>query len=376
MVLVKKLLKNEAGQSVILLALVFIVLCIVAAFAVDIGRLSAAKSQLQNAADSAALSGAMELPLTSAAINTAVGYAGLNGVGETELSVSTPYNGDLKKIEVVCTQTVEYTFARVLGFTSASISARAVAERSGMSGGPFDYAVFHGNTTNGLMFSTSSLSIEGSVHSNSTLQLNGSSQTITAAEAVSNFYAYGSTITIDTCRGASITAHGSNINITNQIISPAPVIDMPDFSDQVQLDAESGGQVYTGYTMFNGNSINVDSPLYVDGDLMFSGSQINGQGVILATGDIQFNGSSIVNSSNDAVCFYSANGDIQVNGSNVQLDGIIYAPNGTIQINASSVVINGRLIADKIQLNGSSISICPQEGDLECLPANTIKLVE
>ncbi len=224
------------------------------------------------------------------------------------------------------------------------------------------------------MFNNSSLYIEGSAHAYNVLQLNGSYiNRYGNGRAASNFYCYGSLITIDTVRGASTTVYGSGVNIQHTINSPAPVIEMPDFSDQVQAGA---GQVYTGYTMFYGSSINLDSPIYVDGDLMFAGNDITGQGTILASGSMQFNGSSIVNSSDDAVCFYSRNGNIQINGSDIRLDGVLYAPNGMIQINASNVVINGRIIANTIQINGSNIQIIAGDGDLDCLPRGSIKLVE
>jgi Flp pilus assembly protein TadG len=62
MIWLRKLLKNEAGQSSVLMAFIFVVLCSVAALAVDIGHMSAAKTSLQNAADSAALSGLTNCP--------------------------------------------------------------------------------------------------------------------------------------------------------------------------------------------------------------------------------------------------------------------------------------------------------------------------
>ena len=372
----RKQLKSESGQSSVLLALVFVVLCIVAAFSVDIGRLSAAKSELQNAADAAALSGAQELPLASVAKDSAVSYAVLNGVEESALTINTPYAGDPKKIEVICTKTVDYTFARVLGMTSTDISARAVAEVASMSGGPFSYTVFSGSASDTLTFN-GSMYIGGSAHSNYQFRINGSSLSITeAAEAVSNFTANGSSITIDTCKAASITLHGSSINIENTLYTAAPFIEMPDFSSEILANAEAFGEVYTGDTTFNGSNINVDSPIYVDGNVQVNGSSFSGQGVIIATGNITFNGSNLTNTSDDAVCFYSINGDITVNGSNAELDGIVYAPNGAIRMNGSGQTINGRVIGETVNFNGSDIWIVAEAGDLDCLPEHSVKLVE
>lgn len=46
------------------------------------------------------------------------------------------------KIEVVCTKKVSYTFARILGFTDADVSARAVAQKKGFDGGTLPFINF------------------------------------------------------------------------------------------------------------------------------------------------------------------------------------------------------------------------------------------
>ena len=69
-------------------------------------------------------------------------------------------------------------------------------------------------------------------------------------------------------------------------------------------------------------------------------------------------------------------GDIQINTSGAQIDGILYAPNGFIQINVSNITINGRIIAKKVQINGSNIKITSSTGDLTCLPGGSVSLVE
>lgn len=128
--LVKKFIRNEDGQALPLVALLMVVLMGFAALVIDVGRIYNVKSEMQKAADAAALAGAQELPTASTAISTAKNYAGLNGAEKTNTSVTTPYKGDSNKIEVVCTMNVQYTFARVLGLTDADVSARAVAQKT------------------------------------------------------------------------------------------------------------------------------------------------------------------------------------------------------------------------------------------------------
>lgn len=373
-----KRIKNESGQSAILLALAMVVLCGVVGIVVDTGTVAVEKGQLQTAADAAALAAAHDLPSANTARNTAERYAQANGVDSTNVSTTTPYNGDAKKVEVICSETVEYTFARVLGFTSTVVSARAVAQKTGMSGGAFGYAIFSGSENSRLGLHSSSLNVTGSIHSNDEIMMNGSSQTINGnAEAVNSYAAHGSSITVTgTVQASSITAHGSNINIPNRYSVASPVIDMPDFSGNILAEAEASGTKYTGDKLFNGSGISVDSSIYVDGRVTVAGSTFSGTGVLLATGNIQLNGSCIEQSSSTSVCIYSKNGDIQINGSNIRIDGVLYAPNGFIQINGSNIVVNGRVIGKEVQLNGSSITVNSGSGDLGFLPEENVSLIE
>ena len=127
---IKQWLKREAGQSVVLVALSIAMLCGVAALVVDVGMVSVREGQLQNAADAAALAAARDLPSASTAKSTAVKYAGYNGVAATDTVVTTPYNGNPNRVEVVCNKTVQYTFAKIFGAKSIVVSARAVAEKA------------------------------------------------------------------------------------------------------------------------------------------------------------------------------------------------------------------------------------------------------
>jgi len=371
-----KLLKEESGQAMVIFVLVFAVLCGAAGLAIDVGRLTFEKSTLQNAADAAALAGVKDLPDTATANSTAIYYAGQNGVKASEITTTAPYNGDSTEIEVVCTKTVSYTFAKVLGLTSKTVSARSVAQK-GKLGAAFDYTLFSGDKNETLTINGSSFYVGGDAHSNYKFNINGSSQTITGSgEAVSNFTINGSSITIgDICEGSSISTNGSNIKIGNRVSSPALLIDMPDFSNVIKNQAEAAGQAYTGNKTFNGSGISVDSPIYVNGNVTINGSRFAGKGCILATGDITFNGSNLTNTSGDAVCFYSGK-NITINGSSIALDGIVYAPNGTITMNGSNQIVNGRVVGDKLTFNGSNYRIISGTNDLKSLPGSSAKLIE
>ena len=146
MQLMKKWIKREIGQSLVLVAFAIAALCGTAALVVDVGMISVAQGKLQNAADAAALAAAGNLPDVASATSTADQYAVLNGVPAGHTAVTSPYNGNAKQVEVVCTMSVPYAFARIFGVDSKVVTARAVAERSGATNGCFGYALFSSAT--------------------------------------------------------------------------------------------------------------------------------------------------------------------------------------------------------------------------------------
>jgi Flp pilus assembly protein TadG len=128
--------RGEEGQAMVMAALSMVVILGFAAFAVDVGHLTVQKSDLQNAADAAALAGVADMPSSANAVATALNYAKINGMAVTANNVT--LNGEkvtataigTKQLKVECSREVEYYFAGVLGFTSKVVTAVAVAEKS------------------------------------------------------------------------------------------------------------------------------------------------------------------------------------------------------------------------------------------------------
>lgn len=379
---IKQWFQREHGQSIILVAIAITMLCGVVALVVDVGRVSVSQGQLQNAADAAALAAARELPSATAASTAAKKYAEYNGVLPANTTATTPYNGNSNRVEVVCTQTVEYTFAKVIGLNSTVVSARAVAEKSGLTGGAFGYALFNGSSTNMLSLNSYDFTIGGSVHSNSNVAINGTLQNISGnAESVKNFTINGYDVTIGgTLQGASITLNGtlSSFHIGNKLAVAAANITMPDFSADAISEATSSGTVYNSSVNFNGNNVNVETNVYVKGDITVNASKFTGKGIMVATGNITFNGYMIANNTSSSVCLYAmgTNKSITINGTGIQVTGILYAPKGNVIINGYDVTVNGRVIAQNVVINGTKIKILSGSNDLSCLPGGTISLVE
>ena len=101
-----------------------------AAMAIDIGMFLQERRDLQNAADAAALAGAVDLPASPAdSIADATAWAEQNGIGSGELegvTVSTTYVTN-DTVTVAVKRDVPWLFARVLGRGSDTIHADASA---------------------------------------------------------------------------------------------------------------------------------------------------------------------------------------------------------------------------------------------------------
>jgi len=127
---------NEEGQAMVMAAFAMVVILGFGAFAVDIGHIAVQKSDLQNAADAAALAGVVEMPSNANAETVAVNYAKTNGM--SVLSNKVTLNGETvsasaigkNQLRVECSREVDYYFAGVLGFKSKVITAVAVAEKN------------------------------------------------------------------------------------------------------------------------------------------------------------------------------------------------------------------------------------------------------
>ena len=382
---VKKWLEYEGGQSIILVAFAIAMLCGVAALVVDTGTVSVAQGQLQNAADAAALAAANDLPSASAAAATADAYGVLNGVPAANTSITTPYKGNANKVEVVCTQTVQYTFARVIGINSKVVTARAVAEKTGSTGGCFGYALFSGNTdSQKLMLTTSNLEVTGNTHANGSVFISGSNQTFNGnVEGVTKVEAYVSNITITgTCQAQNLWVpdNTGSVRVGNRVLTAAANLDMPDLSAGVIAEATASGTAYMinewETQNFSGNGINIDKSIYSSGGITISGSSFKGQGTICAKKNIGISGNTLKSDTGTAVCIYSSDGDINLSASGITIYGTLYAPKGTISINMSNVTIYGRVIAKNIQISGSNVQIISGSGDLGFLSGGSVALCE
>jgi hypothetical protein len=134
-------LRREAGQVVVLFALMLPVLLGLTAMVVDLGNVFVERRTLQKAADAAALAASQD---PAHAPTLAPRYTAANG-GPSSLQpcppsaqplsdgggcYTWPYKGDPDKVEIVITKSVTTLFAKIVGVSRFKIKVRAVAMKN------------------------------------------------------------------------------------------------------------------------------------------------------------------------------------------------------------------------------------------------------
>jgi Flp pilus assembly protein TadG len=157
--------RDDSGQVLAFFALALVVLVGMTALAIDVGYAYSVKRSLQASADAAATAGALELPDPAAAVSQAQAYGGNAGGKNRKETISdvtttattrclpvAPCN-PVNSVTVRESTTVKTFFARVLGFDTFKVSARATA-CSPCGGKPLDVMLVIDRT--GSMCSTTS----------------------------------------------------------------------------------------------------------------------------------------------------------------------------------------------------------------------------
>lgn len=163
----RELIVEEDGQALVIMALCLVVLIGFLGLAIDMGHLQLEKHRLQNAADAAALAAALEIRVCGdtpncSAMQTAAqqsliengipaNVSATNCASTSSSGVSLtlnhpvcavagdPNSGNLRVVEIMLARQVDMYFARVFGFRTATIRARAEAKR--VPNGPCIYAL-------------------------------------------------------------------------------------------------------------------------------------------------------------------------------------------------------------------------------------------
>lgn len=122
-----KLLRDEKGSAIAVVALFMTVMIGFAALIVDVGNLYLNKIRLSNMVDAAALAGVQDLPDDpEMAVASAYSYAARNGISSDAVGVTISNNNTV--VTVAATRPVPFFFAPIFAMTSSDVTARAAAK--------------------------------------------------------------------------------------------------------------------------------------------------------------------------------------------------------------------------------------------------------
>ena len=274
-----KILRDESGQTLIFVALALTCVLGLVGVATDVGLLFHFKRNLQIAADSAAVAGALQLKINTAAVSSAATAAAAkngvsSGVTVHNPPTSGPHSASAAYVEVIITQSEPLFFARVLGLSSMNVAARAVATNG---------------ASNGCMYTLST--------SGTGILMNGTVNLTAATCSIIDDSSNGSQALLAngnvTLAAKSIGVVGGVTNNGGNSITPTPVTGIVPVSNPLASLTPPTNPGGCTSALFNGSGGTLSQGCY-------SGITINGSNIIvtLSAGTYFITGSFIVNGSN------------------------------------------------------------------------------
>jgi hypothetical protein len=342
--------RSDAGQVMILICLAIVTIMGLVGLVADVGSLQAQKQLLQTAADSAALAAGQEV---SYGDSVAAGDAdaasngftnGQNGVVVTinNPPLNGPNTGKSGYIEVIVSRPEPTFFLRVLGWTTITISGRAM---SALGNGPNCIYVLNPSAP-------SAMNLNGNINIQSACGLLVDSSSSSGLSVNGNISITASNIGV-------VGGYSSNGNVT---LTPQPKTGILPAADPLAyVEAPSYGACSYNSFSLNGNYGSSGSPYQMNpgvycGGMSFNGNlyvKFNAGTYVLAGGGMNFNGNATLTGT--GVTFYNTtgtggykgivlNGNITLNLSaptSGSLSGILFFQDRSIAGGSASSTING-----------------------------------
>lgn len=349
--------------------------------AIDAGNLQTIRADAQGASDHGALAAAWASCHGNNPVVAGRAAAADNGYvhnGSTVVVDVSP-EGEAHSYRVTIHTETNATFARAIGSTQLAVEASALAQCQ--TSGEDGYTIFAGsdscpNDKPGIDWSGSNTQIVGDVHSNSSIRVGGSGNTVDGEGTYRTAYQVPGDITWDPA-----------LNNPTQVfdVLPWPVdFEIEDYRPGGAAAMAAGSSYYDfGTDKIDLSGTVADGIYYTTNDIVLSGSGVNasvtlvtdanpgsGKGIIELTGSNQ-----VLQPYVDNLLVFSTfqkNSDllhidncdspaVKMSGSDTEWNGTVYAPGGQIEMSGSSntSTLKGRLIGWTVKLNGSALVTAP-----------------
>jgi Putative Flp pilus-assembly TadE/G-like len=335
---------HERGQTLVLIVLLLTALLGMVGLAVDVGVWYVTRQKAQAAADFAALAAASDLPRSpGSASPDAVAQAGRNLTGAV-VTTTTPYDGSASRVLVRVQTTAPSGFLQVLGFGPIQVSASAVAEAD-VDAQPyavFAYDAVCGGGSTGFFADGNNTLIEGAVHSNGALGVNGNNNVFDATSSGGP-------------RGCAAMVNGSNNRFAG---AAAPVTDSTLEPWPLDYSTATLPCTYTASSfLFNTNNATLPSGVYcATGGITLNGNYLTGNVTFIAQ-SVMLNGNNytLTPYAQNLLIYQKGTGQFTLNGNSYAITGTIFVPSGTLVVNGNSGLdLNGFLEGLNVLMNGNN----------------------
>ncbi len=389
--LMKRRRRQRGRKGVILLLTAFLMVFFIGliAFATDSGTIVLARTQLQSAADAAAIAGidalsggttaAQTAAQTIAQANTA-GGANISVVPSSDIAFGT-WNSSTatftvltgsgisgaSAMRVTChlsqsrSTGLHLFFAPIFGISSEDVSATAIANKGsapcgfvGLNGINISGGSYTNSYNSGSGYSAGSAGSQGNICSNSSISLSGGS-TIVNGNATP-----GIGDTVSASGGSSVT--GTTTAETTALSEPAVNTSGAAASNNnanIPLSQQGKNPIdgQGDFTLQGGDYLTLPAGTYYFAKLTLGGGStitVNAAVVIYTTGDVDISGGSVANTTSipsNFVLDSSTTGKVTISGSS-QMYGIVYAPAADITRSGGSSDFFGSMVGKSLTLSG------------------------
>jgi Flp pilus assembly protein TadG len=346
----KRLVKDDRGQMLVVLALSLALLLACTALAVDMGLVFRARRQMQIAADAGAVAGALDYKYNSSvsSAKTAAQSAALaNGVSSTSyVTVNDPpvngYHTSTGYTEVIVNQPVQTYFLGLFNMSTITVYARAVAGTGSNAGCIWALALSgtdvsltgsgsitaqncniydNSSATNALTLTGSGaitakqIGIAGGYTVTGSGSLSPNPPTTGIAPAANPLSLTAPTISTGTCSGSSSACNPSNTGSGNMTLSPGTYSSISNTGSGT-LTLTAGNYIITGNLTNTG-----------------SGSLVLGAGNYTIGGNFSSTGSSSITIGSG---LYTVGGNLQLTGSGSMTGtGVTFYDQGSVTLTGS-----------------------------------------
>lgn len=398
-----RLIRDERGQALMFAALCLFLVMGILALAIDVGYLRYQQQQLQTAADTAAMAGALEISTCGSSSNcsamqtaaksavtengfptptlvTQCGSSSAAGLilqvnnGPCALGSRDPNSGNAQYVEAVATNTSNTIFGAILGVRTVKLLARSEATPSG-PGGCSNCCLY----TDGLAFNASgNINMTCGIFDNGNLQTNNNDTVTTPTFSVAGSWSPNN------CNGSCTFSDASpQTGIAHQAdpLASLTAPPQPSTSSTNNQTPTSGTTLQPGYYP-NGFNLNSSVSVTMSPGLYYMGGSINvnsgatltGSGVELffANGSLQPNSgstvqltaptttSSSIGTTAGMLVWEPSSNSTGMNmdaGSSSYIQGVLYLPNATLTLNSGTgVTVNSGAAYTAVDVNNLIIN--------------------